>query len=177
MQHVALARLHVLQSAEPFAATLAVGGEHGERMLVLHHVAGHGLVEVVCQSCLDGQAHHRCVANAVPSLLHLDGAVGLPLVGAAPDLYLLGRAHLHAVAVLLRQLDAADVRIAVAHPLTIAVGQRQVFRVLRQDVALLPREAAQDALHAREGLVIDVERHPVPASCQVELLQVLFFGV
>ena len=144
MEHIALTRLHVFQGSEPFAATLAVTFEHRKFMLVLDDVAVGGIVEVLRQSRCHRQVHQRRVANAVPSWSHTDGAVFLILVGLAPDFHAMVVLHLDLVAELLRQVFGVNFLTCVAHPLAVAIDQRQVLRILRQDVALLPWEPSED---------------------------------
>ena len=67
--------------------------------------------------------------------------------------------------------------VGVAHPDAVAVGQCQVFRVLGQDVAVLPVEHGLYVLQVVQAGVIDVERHPVPSLGQVDGLQVHVVGI
>ena len=47
--------------------------------MALDHISIFGLVVVVAEGGLHLQGHHGGVANAVPTLLHGDGALGLVL--------------------------------------------------------------------------------------------------
>ena len=145
-------------------------------MLVLHHVARCGLVEVVGQGRCHRQVHERRVAYAVPALCHGDGAVLQALEGPSPDVYLMGVLHHHAVAMALRECNVLDVRACGADPLLALIDQREALGVLGEHVAFLPIKSAEHLREVLELGVIDVERHPVPAICEGNLLHIHVVG-
>ena len=72
--HVSLARLHVLQASAPLSAVARLC-EVGKLRVTLYHVAWLCIVVVVAQCRLYAQVHGRSISYAVPSLLHINGAL------------------------------------------------------------------------------------------------------
>ena len=167
--HVALTRLHVLQATAP-ASGVASLGEVGKLGVTLNHVARLSMVVVIAQSCLHGQVRHRCVANSVPSLLEADGAFVLILDDGTANWQ--GAVLLDLDGIRLRRRDGHAFGAARSNPLFTCclVGHRQCATQLGHCIAIAPALAAQQLVHVAQLVALQVERHPVPALLQLEVL-------
>ena len=145
--------------------------------MTLNHVALLGLVVVVAQCRLHGQVGHRRVADGVPALLDLDGAVVQLLDGGAANRQ--GAILLHLDGIRLLRRDGHAVGVARGNPLLLCclVAHRQFAVQLSQDVAVAPAHAAQQLVHVAELLALQIERYPVPALLQLEVLDEVLAAV
>ena len=168
-QHVAFAGLHVLQTATP-ATGVARLGEVGKLGVALDHVAGLSLVVVVAQCRLYRQVDHRCIADGVPALLDRDLARLLVTDHCAADGQLTVFLDLDGISLLRRDNEVLHAGRGNPALLVALVGHRQVAAERGNHVAVVPAYAAEQFVHVVELLALQVERHPVPALLQVEVL-------